>query len=288
MKAYLWIALALAGAGIRPAGIDAQERPRAVSIASRGWMGISLNDLEIKDVAAGSPAAKAGIQRGDLVVRLNGRPATHEAIMALRLAPGDTVRLRTRRGKREQDVTVVAARRMPSVIAMREGGRVIALDVDSLEAMVEDQVRNADVLLRRLDDHLRSDSVRRRLERVIVRTDSLGRRRGGRDTVVVVGPNATVLDVGRRAVAGAEFTDVNPDLGGYFGVSQGVLATRVSPEAPAGRSGLRSGDVITAADGKAIRNVAELRAAVRGAGDRKQLQLNIVRQKARRELTLRW
>lgn len=288
MQKYLLIAVALAGLAAAPQPLAAQEQPKKTHLASRGWMGITLDGLEIKNVAAGSPAARAGIKPGDHVVRLNGRPATHQAIMALRLAPGDTVRLRTQRGNREQDVTVVAARRTPSVIALREGGRVIALDVDSLEALVEDQVRSADVLVRRLENHVRSDSVRRRLERVIVRSDSLGRRRGGRDTVMVVGPNATVLDVGRRAVAGAEFTEVNPDLGGYFGVSQGVLATRVSPETPAGRSGLRSGDVITAVEGKPIRNVPELRAAVRAAGDRKQLRLNVVRQKARRDLTLRW
>lgn len=305
MKRVVVLGLLLASSLAAAPQLNTQERvvrPTRV-VAPRGWIGITMNaeqtadqkrrnGVEIRAVSPNSPAARAGLQRGDRILRVNGQPATRTGIQALQLTPGDTVRLRTRRGRQEQNVTVVAAPRT-STITIRGGrggnGDVTVVRVDSLEALVLDQLRSADTIFRRLDRQLRSDSVRQRLERVIVRADSLGRFRAlGRDSIVVIGPENIVFDAGRRAVAGAEFTEVNPDLGRYFGVSQGLLATRVSEGTPAARSGLRSGDVITAAGGRPVRNVADLRTAVRQASERKELRLGIMRQSAKQELTLRW
>ncbi len=302
MKRVFVFGLLLASSLAVAPQLDAQERvPRPTRVvAPRGWIGIAMNaehtaeqerrsGVEVKEVCPNSPAGRAGLQRGDRILRVNGQPARRAGIQALQLTPGDTVRLRTRRGRQEQNVVVVAARRAPSAITLRRGGDNLIIRVDSLEALVLDQVRSADTLFRRLDRQFRSDSVRQRLQRVIVRADSLGRVRAlGRDSIIVIGPESIVFDAGRRAVAGAEFTEVNPDLGRYFGVSQGILATRVSEGTPAARSGLRSGDVITAAGGRPVRNVAELRTAVRQASERKELRLGIMRQSAKRELTLRW
>jgi S1-C subfamily serine protease len=254
--------------------------------------------VEIRQVSPNSPAARAGVQGGDRILRVNGQAATRAGIEALQLAPGDTVRLRTRRGRQEQNVAVVAAPRSSSITIRGVpggNGNVTVIRVDSLQALVHDQLRSADTIFRRLDRQIRSDSVRRRLERVIVSADSferfrlLGRARAlGRDSIVVTGPESIIFNTGLRAVAGAEFTEVNPELGRYFGVSQGLLATRVSEATPAARSGLRSGDVITAAGGRPVRNVADLRTAVRQAGDSKQVRLSIMRQSAKQELNLRW
>ncbi len=285
--------------------MDAQERvlrPTRVA-APRGWIGITMNGeqtaeqerrsgVEILEVSRNSPAARAGLQRGDRILRVNGRPATRVGIQALQLTLGDTVRLRTRRARQEQNVVVIAAPQTERIRirAVSDGsGNVTIIRVDSLQALVHDQLRSADTIFRRLDRQLRSDSVRRRLERVVVRADSLGRLRPlGRDSIVVTGPESIIFNTGLRAVAGAEFTEVNPELGRYFGVSQGLLATRVSEATPAARSGLRSGDVITAAGGRPVRNVADLRTAVRQAGDSKQVRLSIMRQSAKQELNLRW
>ena len=303
------LALLLASSAAGAPQMDAQERViRSTGVAApRGWIGITMNaegtadeerrsGVVIRQVSPNSPAARAGLRAGDRIMRVNGQPATRAGIHALRLTPGDTVRLRIlrERGVRAvgHDLVVVAAPRT-STVTIRGvpggNGRVTVIRVDSLEALVLDQLRSADTIFRRLDRQLRSDSVRHRLERVIVRADSVGRVRAlGRDSLVVIGPEHIVLDAGRRAVAGAEFTEVDPDLGRYFGVSQGLLATRVSQGTPAARSGLESGDVITAAGGRPVRNVADLRVAVRQAADRKEVRLSIVRQNAKRDLTLRW
>ncbi|MEK8228392.1 PDZ domain-containing protein [Oerskovia sp. M15] len=56
------------------------------------------------------PAAAAGIQPGDVILAIDGRPVSQsdELIVAIRAkAPGDTVTLRVRTGDDERDVRVV-------------------------------------------------------------------------------------------------------------------------------------------------------------------------------------
>jgi M6 family metalloprotease-like protein len=65
--------------------------------------------LVVGDVDAGSPAARAGIQRGDIVVQLAGQPVSHpdglrETIMAR--SPGESVKLALLRNNQAIDVTV--------------------------------------------------------------------------------------------------------------------------------------------------------------------------------------
>jgi serine protease Do len=87
-------------------------------------------------------------------------------------------------------------------------------------------------------------------------------------------------------VAGAEFAEVNPDLGRYFGVSSGLLVTRVASGTPAARAGLEPGDVVVRAGGEALVDVEDLRSAVDRFHGR-TLQLRVVRQKKTVDLNLK-
>lgn len=83
--------------------------------------------------------------------------------------------------------------------------------------------------------------------------------------------------VGLRGVAGAELTTLEPELAEYFrNVERGLLVLRVSPGTPAAEAGLVPGDVVTAADGRRIESVTELRRilALPGAGG---VELRVVR-----------
>src|SRR3954467_15265847 len=73
----------------------------------RGRLGISMSDVvggegaALADVQANSPASQAGLQKGDVVVGLNGRPVRGAAELRARLSivpVGDTVDLQVQRG----------------------------------------------------------------------------------------------------------------------------------------------------------------------------------------------
>jgi membrane-associated protease RseP (regulator of RpoE activity) len=297
----------------------AAQRLAPTPAPSAGWLGIIFDPspaqrgVSIREVAANSPAARAGLQGGDLVLRFDGRAATPESARALRVSPGDTVDFSIRRGGRDRQVRVIAeprpatqAARPPTRIeVVRRPGtdeRVIVIDGDTTRfpALSDSLVRaitvqmdtmqrrmrvlladSLPVQLRRLegaipDIRIETDRGRRESERVIRETEALRR------DVRIIRP----FEAGRSAVAGAELTELNPELANYFQVAGGVLVLRVAPESPAARAGLAAGDVMTTVDGAAVTNVAEVRAAV-GRMGRGPLQLEVVRRGQRRQIELR-
>ncbi len=60
---------------------------------------------EIQQVLPGSPAAGAGLEAGDVLLQVDGRPMSNEALVTA-LSGKDPVRLHVRRGEREIDVVV--------------------------------------------------------------------------------------------------------------------------------------------------------------------------------------
>jgi PDZ domain-containing secreted protein len=71
---------------------------------------VGNDSVLITQVVKGSPAEKAGLLAGDIVVALEGQDLTRDATLAnrlLRYAPGDTVRLTISRAGQQQEVRVV-------------------------------------------------------------------------------------------------------------------------------------------------------------------------------------
>ncbi|MGQ9897798.1 MAG: DegQ family serine endoprotease [Acidobacteriota bacterium] len=90
----------------------------------RGYLGVTLQDLNealskqfgvagksgvvITDVAADSPASRAGLQPGDVILEFNGQPVRDLRTLRLTVAqtpPGTTVQLRILRNKTPRDVS---------------------------------------------------------------------------------------------------------------------------------------------------------------------------------------
>jgi regulator of sigma E protease len=81
------------------------------------WVGINAPNLPaiapvIGAIDAGSPGERAGLRRGDLILRINGEPARswQEVSLALLTAPDKPVALEVRRGARVFPATVVPKR----------------------------------------------------------------------------------------------------------------------------------------------------------------------------------
>jgi C-terminal processing protease CtpA/Prc len=107
--------------------------------------------------------------------------------------------------------------------------------------------------------------------------------RDGRDFFLFRTEDALASSV--RGVAGAELVTLEPELAEYFeGAGEGLLVVRVAPGTAAHRSGLRPGDVITAAAGRAVPSPAALRAIVTGTDA--AVDLAVVRQGRRRTVSL--
>ena len=90
----------------------------------RGWLGVAVQDVTpamesalgvpgpgalVGDVTPGSPAAVAGLQRGDVIKRIDGKPVTDSRALRLQIAetsPGTTVRLTVVRNGATTEVPV--------------------------------------------------------------------------------------------------------------------------------------------------------------------------------------
>jgi putative serine protease PepD len=81
---------------------------------SHAWLGVSSSDgsnggAAVQQVLSGSPAAKAGVQRGDTITAVNGKKVTDSAALGDLIdahAVGDEVKLTVRRGGDLKTLTV--------------------------------------------------------------------------------------------------------------------------------------------------------------------------------------
>jgi S1-C subfamily serine protease len=73
--------------------------------------------------------------------------------------------------------------------------------------------------------------------------------------------------------------DLSPQLGDYFGTKSGVLVTSVVDDSAAAKAGLKAGDVITSFNGATVDTPAELRRRVQRIEDGEEFTITIVRDK---------
>jgi predicted metalloprotease with PDZ domain len=314
MRILLAIILAL---GVVPTLALAQRTPTRTSVIrlqSRGFLGFRFNytaesrdgvmteNMIVREVVAGSPADQAGVRVGDRILRIDGKaisPSKFDAL-ARTLQPGDTVRLRVASGDRERDITLEATERPAEYLSGGPIDELMLLRGDSIGKIARIYLDSARFRI----DSLFKDSlfVRFRAGGPLIWLDTLGPRRFRFHLDSLPAAWRFDLDelrlpidhgefprfemmLGRSAVAGAEFTALNPGLSQYFGTDEGLLVLRVGPETPAARAGLEAGDVLTKVNARAIADVEEFRAAVaRAAGS--PLKLDIIRKGKARSLDL--
>lgn len=223
-----------------------------VSSENMAQFGLSrVQGVAIEKIVEGSPAEKAGLMNGDVIVSFNGEKITSVrklTRLVREVAPEHTVRIEVLRNgdQRTFDVTL-AKRPMP---AFSEGQFTFegARPFPQLPALPE------------------APNV------AVVPPES---------------PEVLVWAMGSRRQLGVSVTALTKQLGEYFGVAdgEGVLITRVREDSPAAQAGLRAGDVIVEIDGEKIGRssdlVRRLNKAQEGA-----VNLTIVRDRNRQTLSV--
>jgi len=96
--------------------LNTVEQIKKIGSVKRAWLGVIIENnaplnlgVIVKEVIGNSPAEKAGIKKGDVIIALNGNNIPHlERLQEMILIeePGNTVRLRIIRGKSRMEIPV--------------------------------------------------------------------------------------------------------------------------------------------------------------------------------------
>lgn len=249
-----------------------------------GWFGVTISDNAMVDddlnaffdsypmvskVEPGSPAAKAGVQKGDVLIKFDSHDMRGGAIQMKKwLKPGARFVLQLRRND-ELKVVRGTLQKRP------EGWKELA--IISLSPNEDIERRAGSIGGEPLPGPSRLIRTRvpspEPLPDVLVPAMGYGR--------------------GVYPFAGAEFTALNDDLRDALGVKTGgVFVTNVMEGSPARAAGLRGGDIIVKADGTKVQGPYDLVGAIRNADSRgtttHAIELQILRKNKPQTLTLRW
>jgi S1-C subfamily serine protease len=263
--------------------ILAAQTPPSVSEPPAGWLGVTISDNalvdenfnaffeaypEVSRVDRRSPAAKAGVKRGDVLISFNSHDMRGGAVqMKNWLKPGEPFVLQLRRNDVMREVRGIVGKRPEG---WEEVMRVTVTPQQEIAqrvgAMGGGPIRPSRVAIRR-------QTPEPLLPKVLAPAMGFG---GG------VYP-----------FAGAEFTALNDDLCEALGVKpEGVFVTNVMDGSAARVAGLRGGDIILKADGIKTNTPFDLVGAIRNADMRNttshSIELQILRKHKPQTLTLRW
>jgi serine protease Do len=239
-------------------GIEPQE----VTKDNFGKFGLSsVRGVAVEKVVENSPAAQAGLQAGDVIVKFEGEET--ESVRKLsrliaEVAPDHQVRLTVLRNGSEQEITATMGKR--ETPAMFNGNFKFD-NFPTVPAMPKIEIPNVQVMPKLPDGQL------------------LPRGQGG---AFVWKGDGEGFFFGANRQIGASVSSLTKQLGEYFGVAdgKGLLVNNVRENSPAAKAGLKAGDIIVEADGKEVKNNADL---VRAINDKKDgdITLTIIRDRNR-------
>jgi C-terminal processing protease CtpA/Prc len=265
----------------------------------------------VETVEPGSPAERAGVTKGDEIIRIGGQNVIGSDIVFTRLLrPGSKLPVRIRRDGDSRDVLLVIGER-PA--ALDNGcpfldARIMAAFGDPL--MVAPRPSSGTVRAAPLPPRgaVAVGSTRRSaptpdapptpvaVETVVLPPPPMvpsvplvapnaPERRGGERSVYIVQGGGILPS--QMVIAGATIVRPNADLRETFGVNSGVLVLDVARGSPAYASGLKGGDIIISAGRLTVTSPLAIRRAMESA-DANEIALRIVRKKKTQSLTLRW
>lgn len=285
----------------------------ALRTSERPVIGVILGDadargVEILGVSPDGPSEKAGIQKGDRIVAVDGRVLTElaetgDAREGLRIAMRDIkadepLSVSVERGKKTIDLSVVPEVREPmswqsvtrfptapraprsptapqaptapdKVIRVE---RIVVPEIDTVEMTMQIEQMRAEIEKRRaLREAGRVETDERELEIELHEMSELG-------NLALQGANVWFA---LPMTQGLKLAEIDPGLGEYFKTDRGVLVLK----AKAGNDlQLKSGDVILQVGDTEVNSPAEFMRALRGFNSGDELVMNIKRNRKDRSL----
>jgi serine protease Do len=269
--AAVLVGTAAFGAAVTPVAHGQSTTPRAARIAPRAidimggrgsQIGVSIRDVDeedlktaklnahsgivIEDVTTDSPAEKAGIKRGDVIVEFDGERvrSVRQFTRLVQETPG---------GRKVQAAVVRSGQKMTVTVEPREGDGFQFFSSRNGTGVFQDFGRtfSMPVPVPPAPPAPPATPFPPAFEYLWRTGDSLG---------ITVG-------------------DLSPQLGEYFGTKEGALVTSVTDESPAAKMGLKAGDVITSFNGATVETPAELRRRTQRVEDGDEFTIGIVRDK---------
>lgn len=205
----------------------------------------SVRGVGISRVTEGSPAEKAGLKKGDVILQFDGEPVTSSRKLFRLIgeaAPEQSVRLTIFRNGSEQQVNVTLGQR-------------------------EDASRAFGMLTPEQRDRIFTPRAPRAPD-----NNSYD-------------PGRYALALGNNRRVGITSTQLTKQLADFFGVSSGhgLLITSVSENSPASKAGLKAGDVITEVNGEKVEDTDDFVRAI-NRKDEGEVTLTIIRDKSERTI----
>jgi serine protease Do len=233
------------------------------ALAADGYLGVMIQtvdetlaaalDLEstdgvlVSDVIEDSPAEAAGLQRGDLILSVNGRGVDSPAQFTRRIRrvdAGEAAELELIRKGQRMTVTATLEEapedefmvRAPRTMVAPGGGKAVWIDED--------------------------------------------------DGPVTVFPGQHFARFGGGGYLGVNVHSLDADLGRYFGTDEGVLVLGVNEESAAGEAGLKTGDVIVSIDGEKMASTVDLHEALAEFEPGDEVEVAFLRDQREQTLTV--
>lgn len=231
-------------------GVQTQE----ISKENFAKFGLSaVRGVGIEKVVENSPAARAGLQANDVIIRFDGDDV--ESVAKLNrliseVAPDHNARLTILRGGSEREINVVMGKReFPQI----QNGNFRFEDFPALPQI---------------------QALPRTMQTVPLPPPV---REGDSDVFIWRGSNNRQIGVG--------VTPLTKQLSDYFGVSEGngLLINSVRENSPAAKAGLKAGDIIVEVEGKDVKGQMDL---IRAVNEKKDgdVNLTIIRDRNRQNI----
>src|SRR5262249_2978630 len=193
--------------------------------------------VEVTCVDEDSPASKAGLKPGDVVLEYNGAHVQggEQFVRLVReTPPGHTAALLVVRNGANQTLTATIAQRQPAGLAFEFDGEDFAMAAPAMPPIQRlPAIRMHDV------------------------------------------PRAFIT--WRSPTLGIESESLNPQLAEFFGVKDGVLVRSVTKDSSAEKSGFKAGDVIIKVDGEKVATPREISSILQASRSKKALPITVIR-----------